>query len=109
MKVVSRYLQESVKNFREIIDDEFSPTVSSLEYLRDIDLEAMPLAPPEILNDLASIANIADIEQLANNISQNNSIFNVYILKCFNMKKMFNCIMLVGYDLDFFETERKHY
>ncbi len=72
VELVSRYLQESVKNFREIIDDEFSPTVSSLEYLRDIDLETMPLAPPEILNDLANIANIADIEQLADNISQNN-------------------------------------
>ena len=73
VELVSRYLQESVKNFREIIDDEFSPTVSSLEYLRDIDLETMPQAPPEILNDLANIANIADIEQLADNISQNNS------------------------------------
>ena len=71
IELVSKYLQESVKNQREIIDEEFNPTLSSLEYLKDIDLEAIPMTPPEILNDLASIAEIGDIEQLTNNISLN--------------------------------------
>ena len=34
VELVSKYLQESVKNQREIIDDAFNPTVSSLEYLK---------------------------------------------------------------------------
>ena len=71
VELVSKYLQESVKNQREIIDEAFNPTVSSLEYLKDIDLQAITIEPPDILNDLANIANLTDFEQLANNVSQN--------------------------------------
>lgn len=71
VELVSKYLQESVKNQREIIDEAFNSTVSSLEYLKDIDLQPMNFEPPEILNNLADIANLASIEDLASNISQN--------------------------------------
>lgn len=38
LELVSKYLQESVKNCREIIDDEFNSTLSALEYLHDVEL-----------------------------------------------------------------------
>ena len=69
VELVSKYLQESVKNQREIIDDEFNPTVSSLEYLKDIDLQTITTTPPDILNDLANIAELADIDSIAKNLS----------------------------------------
>ena len=38
LELVSKYLQESVKNLREIIDDNFKPTLSSLEYIVDVEI-----------------------------------------------------------------------
>ncbi len=55
IELVAKYLQESVKNEREIIDEEFSPTVSILEFLKDVDLITEPLMPQTIA-DLALIA-----------------------------------------------------
>ena len=56
IELVGKYLQESVKNQREIIGDELSSTISTLEYLRDIDLATTSIEPPDILADLANIA-----------------------------------------------------
>lgn len=38
LELVSKYLQESVENQREIIGDEFNPTVSMLEFICDVEL-----------------------------------------------------------------------
>lgn len=38
LELVSKYLQDSVKNCREIIGDEFNSTLSTLEYLHDVEL-----------------------------------------------------------------------
>lgn len=77
VELVSKYLQESVKNKREIIDESFNPTVSSLEYLKDIDLQTSQFEPPDILNDLANIANINNVEGLTNNLTQDQNTHNV--------------------------------
>ena len=39
LELVAKYLHESVENQREIIGDDFNPTVSALEYICDIELE----------------------------------------------------------------------
>ena len=38
LEIVSKYLQESIRNNREIIDDEYKSTLSNLEYLMDVEL-----------------------------------------------------------------------
>ncbi len=38
LELVSKYLKESIINQREIIGDEFTPTLSSLEYIVDVEL-----------------------------------------------------------------------
>lgn len=45
LELVSKYLQESVKNCREIIDDEFNSTLSALEYIHDVELSPESSAP----------------------------------------------------------------
>ena len=39
LEITSKYLQESIRNDREIIDDDFRATVSNLEYIIDIELQ----------------------------------------------------------------------
>jgi len=70
IELVSRYLQDSIKNQREIIDEEFNSTLSSLEYIRDVELQQVDFEPPEILSDLVNIANMVDIEKLAESIQK---------------------------------------
>lgn len=38
LEIVSKYLQESIRNNREIIDDDFKSTLSNLEYIHDVEL-----------------------------------------------------------------------
>ena len=45
LEIVSKYLQESIKNEREIIDDDFKSTLSNLEYMLEIDLNDTDSAP----------------------------------------------------------------
>ena len=56
LELVAKYLHESVENQREIIGDEFNPTVSTLEYICDIELSEE--------NYKTSIANSVDTEIL---------------------------------------------
>lgn len=60
LEVASKYIQESVKNGREIIDENFSATISNLEYI--IEVEMQEQAPQ------ASIASIVSAtESTVNN------------------------------------------
>ena len=68
IELVSKYLQESVKNQREIIGDEFNPTVSNLEYIRDVELDTTSLMPLETI-----IPQVNDLQEKQEEI---NSIFN---------------------------------
>lgn len=67
LEIMSKYLQESIKNGREILGDEFNPTLSSLEYLRDVDLnpefDMQPELPPDTMMDI-------DIDALAQKVAQ---------------------------------------
>lgn len=74
IELVSKYLHNSVKNQREIIGEEFNPTVSALEYLCDVELADEINQPPEILADLAAIAEAPNLEDININISVPQSI-----------------------------------
>ena len=74
IELVSKYLQNSVKNQREIIGEEFNPTVSALEYLCDVELADEVNQPPEILADLAAIAEAPNLEDININIPAPQSI-----------------------------------
>ena len=56
IEIVSKYLDESVKNQREIIDELFNPTLSDLEYTLDVELASNDFDP------IASVAAIAEGE-----------------------------------------------
>ncbi len=46
LEIVAKYIQESIKNNREIIDDEYKSTVSNLEYILDVELNEQSAPPP---------------------------------------------------------------
>ena len=76
IELVSNYLQDSIKNEREILGDEFNSTVSTLEYLCDVELGDVELEPVE---SIANLVNIADIENFVNeNSSTDNQSFKVW-------------------------------
>ena len=77
LELVSDYLQKSISEGREIIDDKFNSTMSNLEYIIDVELAT----PQEVANP--SIVDIADLEQsseqeqkLQINQEQVNFLFN---------------------------------
>lgn len=65
LELVSKYLHESIDNQREIIGDEFNPTVSTLEYICDVELADDAFESP--VDSIASLASIA--ESATNNSS----------------------------------------
>ena len=67
IELVSGYIHESVKNSREIIDENYTPTISALEYIRDIDLKT-PANSDNTMNmtalNLPGLGNLAEIAGL---------------------------------------------
>ena len=81
LEVVSNYLQESVKNGREIIGEDFSTTISSLEYIIEVEIkeQSEEIKP-------SSIASIAALENMQNDdtISHQEEI-NYIFNNCFEI------------------------
>ena len=77
LEIVYRNLQESIKNFREILNEDYSATISSLEYIIDVEI-------PESKSkkNKTSIASLIESDknnqQKSYNLNQEliNSIFN---------------------------------
>ena len=63
VELVSKYLQESIKNNREIIDEEFNSVISALEYLNNIDLISQPTN--DALADLLGLDVLPAAEHLS--------------------------------------------
>ena len=61
LELVSRYLTESVENQREIIGDEFKPTISMLEYICDVELSEEFLQSEN--STLSNLGLISDIDE----------------------------------------------
>ena len=76
VELVAKYLEESVNNGREIIDEEFKSTVSTLEYLCDVDLLSDVLAPAPSVIEKNPQSDGASINNLELNQEQINASFN---------------------------------
>ncbi|MCQ2743460.1 MAG: chemotaxis protein CheW [bacterium] len=79
IELVAEYLKVSVKNMREIVDERFKPTVSMLEFMRDVDLQndsgqsENDIFSPDLVG-LGNLAEIAGLEQtIASDDSQSSS------------------------------------
>ena len=48
LEIVSKYLLESIRNNREIIDDDFKSTLSNLEYIADVELNEASSTPVSV-------------------------------------------------------------
>ena len=73
LEIVSKYLQESVKNEREIIDEDYSATISSLEHVIEVVIPEQSQDPKiiqqaaEPLNDAGLISHQEEINEIFNN------------------------------------------
>ncbi len=82
LELVSKYLQESVDNQREIVGEEFNPTVSTLEYICDVEF-ADNNVPDSQINSIEKLATIAEasaenaeLSDLQSHQEEVNSCFN---------------------------------
>ncbi len=78
LETVSKYLQESIKNEREIIDDDYTAAMSNIEYVVEVEI-------PEASNK----TTILDAENTENDIpselTDNQEIINTEFNNCFNL------------------------
>ena len=56
LETASRYLQESIKNGREIIDEEFTATLSNLEYILDIEMNEQTFRQNETIAEAGMVS-----------------------------------------------------
>ena len=107
LEIVSKYLQESIRNNREIIDDDFKATLSNLEYIIDIELKdnsetvtncggipgldipglEIPGLDDNTESSQTSIINASqqNITDSDNNLKQNQENINYSFNKCFEV------------------------
>lgn len=66
VELVSKYLQESIRNGREILSEEFNSTISALEYMAEVDLNPEFNQPQHIpaIDEMAGFAGLADLDNL---------------------------------------------
>ena len=83
LEIVSKYLQESIKNEREIIGEEFSATISNLEYIINVEM-------PEQANKPETIASIAAATAENNKIDEETASKQEEINQSFN-----NCFEII--------------
>ena len=75
LETASRYLQESIKNGREIIDEEFPATLSNLEYILDIEMNEQTFRQNETIAE-AGMAPREESSGLSQYQEEINSSFN---------------------------------
>lgn len=73
----SKYVRESVKNEREIIDEEFAATLSNLEYILEIEINEQTFKQNEALSSIVDITgNPVESQELAKHQEEINQSFN---------------------------------
>lgn len=80
LETASRYLQESIKNGREIIDEEFTATLSNLEYILDIEMNEQTFRQNETIAE----AGMAPREE-SSGLSQYQEEINSSFTACFEI------------------------
>ena len=80
LETVAKYLQESVRNGREIIDDNYTSAISNIEYIIDVEI-------PEQKANKNENTDIPDIipEETAQELTDNQEIINTSFNNCFNI------------------------
>ena len=77
LETASKYLQESIKNYREIIDESFTATISNLEYILEIEINEQKMQQNNIISSIADIAeNAPKTVMSTSNQEEINSSFN---------------------------------
>ncbi|MBR1775707.1 hybrid sensor histidine kinase/response regulator [bacterium] len=81
LEIVVKYLQESIKNNREIIDEDYSATISNLEYILEVELNEQnsphePVVP-------AIVPQVQPQEAVINNFDQ--ETINITFNTCFEI------------------------
>ena len=66
VELAAKYLQESIQSGREIIGEDFNPTVSALEYMAEVELNPEFSQPQHIeaIDEMAGFAGLADLDNL---------------------------------------------
>lgn len=64
LEIASKYLQESIKNCREIIDEDYAETISNLEYILEMEINEHTFHQNEV--EISSIADLADVNTSSN-------------------------------------------
>ena len=86
LEAASKYLQESVRNSREIIDEKFTATISSLEYILDIEINEQSNEPFDLQNDIiSSIAEIAEGNNIQSTVAEHQEEINQAFNNCFEI------------------------
>ncbi|MBR6127552.1 hybrid sensor histidine kinase/response regulator [bacterium] len=80
LETVSKYLQESVRNGREIIDDDYTAAISNIEYIVDVEM-------PEQANNALANAAVQDVpaEMPTQELANNQEVINTSFNNCFNI------------------------
>jgi len=73
IEIVSKYINESVQNQREILGEEFGPTVSALEFICDIELDENNLNYAETDSIPSGLGDIEALLAIANAADENSS------------------------------------
>ena len=76
LDTVSGYLKESILNNREIIDENYTATISNLEYLTDIEIPEQQAIQSQSIQEQDFLPEIADNDDLICHKEEINSIFN---------------------------------
>ena len=82
LEIVAKYLQDSIKNEREIIGEEFSATISNLEYIIEVEI------PESKANSVKaqSLASLVEQEaSIPNPLLQNQESINLAFNNCFEI------------------------
>lgn len=86
LELVSKYLHTSVENQREIIGEDFNPTLSALEYICDVELaESNFNEPIETIASLAAIAEAQIQDSESNDLQNHQEEINFTFNNCFEI------------------------
>ena len=82
LETVSKYLQESVKNGREIIDENYTASIANIEYIIDVEI---PEQQKNVPSTEPLISQVEVIQENDNHLEEKQEIINSGFNNCFNI------------------------
>ena len=80
LEAVSKYLQDSIRNAREIIDESYTTIISNLEFLMEQELEGA-----QTPDENAKIASLAESDDTTKELAKNQEEINTTFNNCFEI------------------------